>query len=326
MDQINLFDDFSNSTSDKIISTTNVVDSRPEPAQIEPAATDDTHIDCSRSNILVFAHKYQREMWRAFKHRRDCVMMVSRFAEFKDFGIKPMDQITAVDCIAYRSYLKENTTLNHNTINRHLSAVSACFRFAVEELQVMKDRPRVALIKTVEAATRAFTKAQVRQMIELHERNGDHWMAYMIKIGCLTGMRMGEIICLPLDIIEWDEETQELWLPPEITKTNKGRFISLAAEGAWEAAQWLRANIGREFTHRRFYDRWNDVKYFMGHGQDAWFKFHATRHFAATNMAAAGKNALTVAEQLGHSSIATTQKYYHGDARARAGAVSALSI
>lgn len=322
MDQINLFDELPT----VITSPTNVDDSRPEPTPAVATAADDKHINCSKANILVFAHKYQREMWKAFKHRRDCVMQVSRFAEYKDFGIKPMDKITAVDCIEYRSYLKENTDLHERTINRHLSAVSACFRFAVEELQLMKDRPRVALYKCEEPATRAFTKDQVRQMIELHKRNGDDWMAHMIKLGCLTGMRLGEITCLPLDIIEWNDETKEIWLPPQITKSKKGRFVSLAADGAWEAAQWLRANVGREFTHRRFYDRWNDVKYFMGHGNDDWFKFHATRHFAATNMAAAGKNALTVAEQLGHSSIATTNKYYHGDAQARAGAVSALSI
>jgi len=326
MDQFNLFDDFSTPTSDEIISTTNVVDSRPEPAQIEPAATDDTKFDCSRSNILMFAHKYQRDMWGAFKHRRDCMMQVSRFADFKDYGMKPMNQITAADCIAYRNYLQQHTDMTDSTINRHLSAVSACFRFAVEELQIMTDRPRVGLLKQAEPNTRAFTKEQVRQMIELHDRNGDQWMSYMIKLGCLTGMRQGEIVALPLDIIEWNDDAKEVWLPAQVTKTNKGRWVSLVAEGAWEAAQWLRANIGREFTHRRFYDRWNDVKDFMGHGNDTWFKFHATRHYAATNMARAKVNSLTVAEQLGHSSVATTKKYYHGDASARAGAVSALSI
>jgi integrase len=43
-------------------------------------------------------------------------------------------------------------------------------------------------------------------------------------------------------------------------------------------------------------------------------------------MASAGKKALTVADQLGHSSIATTNKYYHGDATARANATASLSI
>lgn len=103
-------------------------------------------------------------------------------------------------------------------------------------------------------------------------------------------------------------------------------MVSLAAEGACKTAIALRDYIRREFTHRRFYDRWNDAKYELGHIKDDWFKFHATRHFAATNMASAGKKALTVADQLGHSRIATTNKYYHGDATAPANATASLSI
>ncbi len=190
----------------------------------------------------------------------------------------------------------------------------------------MANRPRVALLKERKPNTRAFTKDQVRGLIAFFESEGHLWVANMVKVGCLTGMRQGEIVSLPISDIEWFPEEREIYLPPEITKTMEGRRVNLAAEGAWEAAIQLRDTIGREFTHKRFYDRWNDAKNEMGfHGQD-WFKFHATRHFAATQMAAAGKNALTVADQLGHASLSTTQKYYYGDAKARAGGTSALSL
>ena len=320
MTQFDIFNDYAQPTHEENISTTNVaqVADKPVKPQAQPS-------DPSATNILAFAHKHQRDMWLAFKHRRDCMMQVSGFANFKDIGVKPMDQITAADCIAYRGYL-QSTGLGNGTVNRHMSAVSACFRFAVEELQVMTDRPRVALLKEKKPNTRAFTKDQVRQLIAHFDSMGDQWMGWMVKLGCLTGMRQGEIVALPMTCIEWFPAEKEIYLPPEVTKTTEGRRVSLAAEGAWETALLLRDNIGREFTHRRFYDRWNDAKYELGYIDQPWFKFHATRHFAATNMAAAGKNALTVAEQLGHSSIATTNKYYHGDAKARAAATSALSI
>ena len=189
----------------------------------------------------------------------------------------------------------------------------------------MTDRPRVALLKEEEPNTCAFTKEQVRKLIEHFTKQGDEWMALMVKLGCLTGMRQSEITSLPLSCIEWFDDRNEIWLPPAITKTKKGRMVSLAAEGAWKTAIALRDCIGREFTHRRFYDRWNDAKYELGHIKDDWFKFHATRHFAATNMASAGKKALTVADQLRHFSIATTNKYYHGDGTARANAKASLS-
>ena len=315
MDQFNFFDDYAQTTQDTNPATPTATKAAPAPASV----------DCGASNILVFAHQYQRQMWTAFKHRRDCMMQVGKFAAYKDFGIKPMSSITAVDCIEYRDYL-QSTGMKKGTVNRHLSAVSACFRFAVETLQVMTDRPRVPLLKEDKPNTRAFTKEQVRQLVDFFNGNGDEWMADMVTLGCLTGMRRLEITSLCLSIIEWHVDTREIYLPAEVTKTNTGRMVSLAATGAWDVALRLRDTIGREFTHRRFYDRWNDAKHYLGHGDDDWFKFHATRHFAATNMAKAQMNALTVAEQLGHSSTATTKKYYHGDATARANAVSALSI
>ena len=118
MDQFNLFDDYTQTTQD----TTNVT---PAPTKVAPASTS---VDCGASNILVFAHQYQRQMWTAFKHRRDCMMQVGKFAAYKDFGIKPMSDITAVDCIEYRDYL-QSTGMKKGTVNQHLSAVSACFRF-----------------------------------------------------------------------------------------------------------------------------------------------------------------------------------------------------
>jgi integrase len=320
MDNFDLFQDYNQTTHIETPVETKV--------ETTPAPTTDADIstDPNRCNILVFAHKYSRDMWLAFKHRRDCLMQVRRFAEFRDFGVKPMASVTAEDVIAYRSYLKAETDLNPGTINRHLSAVSACFRFAVEELQVMKDRPRVSLLKEEEPNTRAFTRDQVQRMIELHQANGDYWVADMIRLGCLTGMRQSEITALNLDVIDWNHDSQEAYLPPSVTKSKKGRWVNLQAEGAWDVAQRLRGCIGREFTHRRFYDRWNDVKDMMGHRNDNWFKFHATRHYAATSMARAKVNSLTVAEQLGHSSLSTTRKYYHGDAEARGKATSVIRI
>jgi len=320
MEQFDIFNDYAQTIHEENASSSDVaqVADKPVKPQVKPT-------NASATNILAFAYKHQRDMWMAFKHRRDCMMQVSGFASFKDFGVKPMDQITAADCIEYRGYL-QSTGMSNGTVNRHMSAVSACFRFAVEVLQVMKDRPRVALLKEKKPNTRAFTKEQVRQLIAHFENEGHLWMVWMVKVGCLTGMRQGEIVSLPLSCIEWFPEEKEIYLPPEVTKTMEGRRVSLAAQGAWDAAVLLRDHIGREFTHRRFYDRWNDAKHALGYIDQPWFKFHATRHYAATNMARAGQNALTIAEQLGHASIATTTKYYHGDAKARAKATSVLEV
>ena len=66
MDQSNLFDVCTQTTQD----TTPV---SPTPTKVAPASTS---VDCGATNILVFAHQYQLQMWTAFKHRRDCMMQV----------------------------------------------------------------------------------------------------------------------------------------------------------------------------------------------------------------------------------------------------------
>ena len=151
----------------------------------------------------------------------------------------------------------------------------------------------------------------------------------MVILACKTGMRQGEIVSVHLKCVEYHSDTSELWLPPEITKTNEGRMVPLNPE-AKEAYLRLRECIGREFTHRRFYDRWWDAKEALGYkvggrnGADSWFKFHATRHTAATAMVRKGINALVIAEVLGHSDIKTTQKYAHVDGDARRAATACL--
>jgi len=270
-------------------------------------------------NIYDFTVQYQKELWHKPSHRRASLSKVHRFNEWRTLNL---DEVTAVICIEYRRYL-EKSGIKGATINRHLSAIGAVLTFAMN-IGAIKSKPSVGLTRQEEPDTRAFTKEQVREMIQHHVNNGDHWVADMIRLSCLTGMRLGEIIALPQ--VDINPSTMELWLPPKVTKTNQGRFVSLAAGDALKAAERLQSCIARVYTPRKFRDRWDDVKSRMGFRTQGWFKFHACRHFAASNMANAHMNVLVVANQLGHRSIATTQKYYHGSAKARAEAVSALSF
>lgn len=294
----------------------------------------------SLPNILLFATQHQKQMWKSFKHRRDCMMMVTGFASFQDIGARPLDQIKQRDIINYRTYLQTygkdtrkgrgDAPFSNGTINRHLSAISACFRYAVEELDMMEDRPRSCLLREEEPNTRAFTPEIIDKLIQHFVNNGDQWMADMVTLASKTGMRQGEIVSVHLHSVVYDEVENQIWLPPEITKSKKGRYVPLTAEGAFEAYQRLVLNIGREFTHTRFYNRWWDAKDALGYtvrgrnNQDSWFKFHATRHTAATRMANANVPTLVVSNILGHSDPKTTKKYYHGDASARGAAAAIL--
>lgn len=270
-------------------------------------------------NVIDFAIQYQDDLWAKPKHRRDCLSQLRRFAKWENLTLA---DVSTAKCIAFRRHLKDQG-LADSSVNGHLSAISATLSFALK-MDMIKSRPEVGMLHIGEADTRAFTKEQVRAMITHHTLNGDVWVADMIRLSCLTGMRLSEITALgQLDI---DPQTKELWLSAAVTKTSKGRWVSLAAGDAYEVAVRLQKCIDTEYTAKKFRNRWDDVKSRMGFRTVSWFKFHACRHFAASNMANAHMNMLVVADQLGHSDIATTKKYYHGDAAARAKAVSALSF
>ena len=105
MDNLDLFTDVNIPTTSVGVTTTQV-DDTPPPAPKKPKARRNDK-PSAMPNIVLFATQYQKSMWTSWKHRRDCMMQVTRFASFRDCGMKPMDQITAQDIIDYRDCLVE---------------------------------------------------------------------------------------------------------------------------------------------------------------------------------------------------------------------------
>ena len=94
----------------------------------------------------------------------------------------------------------------------------------------MEDRPRSCLLKQRKPNTRAFTDEIIEKLVEHFRSNGDEWCADMVILACKTGMRQGEIVSVHLKCVEFHSDVDELWLPPEITKTGEGRMIPLNPE------------------------------------------------------------------------------------------------
>jgi integrase len=130
-------------------------------------------------------------------------------------------------------------------------------------------------------------------------------------------MRLGEILSLGIvrcgKNSHWGEaEVQNncVYLPGKITKTNEGRYVSINQD-VREACLRLTKSLGQHFTHRKFYDRWDDARAKIAPG-DKDFVFHCLRHTCASRMANELKmNTLIIAKQLGHKSSDTTNRYVH---------------
>ena len=91
-------------------------------------------------------------------------------------------------------------------------------------------------------------------------------MVDLVYVGVNTGMGLGEI--LSLGIIqngkysfygEAEVKRDSVYLPPKITKNDLGRHVSINSD-VREACLRLQRSLGRHFTSRKFYDRWEEAR------------------------------------------------------------------
>ena len=100
-------------------------------------------------------------------------------------------------------------------------------------------------------------------------------------------------------------------LPPQVTKTKKGRNVPIVHPDANGAAHRIASDLMQHYTKRKFEHRWALVKREYARNDDT-FVFHVTRHTAASRMAnELQQPTVIVAKMLGHASLKTTQRYVH---------------
>ena len=254
------------------------------------------------------------------------MLYIGRFAAYEDFGYLPMDKITPRHMRTFRKSL-DTTKMSLSTVNRHIAAISGLFRYAkeMEDIDDMPAMPKYAPEQT--ERVRVFTPDEQKAVVTHLRETGDSWMADMFIVGCLTGMRKGEIVAVGdqgprAAVIAPDK--QSVHLPAGLTKTKTGRKVDLNAQAS-AALVRLRDCIAKEYTHDIFYDRWWNCKARVA-PYDETFTFHVTRHTCASNLANTGKNQKLIGEILGHSSENTTAKYVHPHDEAKKVAMSDLSM
>ena len=119
--------------------------------------------------------------------------------------------------------------------------------------------------------------------------------------GCLTGLRLSDILSLRYEDIEGRRLTKK------IIKTGKVEYMTLNSQ----AVELIGSGTGRIFPslHRnskfsKYLRRWAKAA-----GVSKAITFHSSRHTFAVLMLSAGVDIYTLSRLLGHSSVTTTQIY-----------------
>ncbi len=272
------------------------------------------------SPLMQMVHDYQLSIWDdpSDDHLDRSLKQARAFDEYHNHPA--LDDITSLMVIDFTQHMRKTRKSKASTLNRYLATLSVIFKFAKRH-KLMKNAIEIEFFKEPKGRLRTYDLDVVKQMREYCTSKGDSWMADMLGLAVLTGMRRGEILQIgkTAEVQERDGHIV-LYLPK--TKNGDERWVQLTAQ-TLEMVRKLEQGHDH-FTHRKFYRRWKlmrrDLK--LNDGD----VFHVLRHTAASILANdLAENAFTIQQMLGHKNINTTKRYVHVNSDAERKASSRLS-
>ncbi len=233
------------------------------------------------------------------------------------------------DAAALRAYLKslDYVGMTPRTVARRLSVLRQFFRFLLAE-RVREDDPASTLDspRLGRPLPKVLSREEVDRLIDAarakDETDGGR-MATLLEILYAAGLRVSELVALPLSAVERDPSMLMVR-----GKGDKERLVPLsdparAAIAAWlrmrgaalgegETSRFLFPSRGRtgHLTRQRFAQLLKEAA--LGAGIDpARVSPHVLRHAFASHLLEGGADLRSVQMMLGHADIATTQIYTH---------------
>ena len=160
--------------------------------------------------------------------------------------------------------------------------------------------------------TRALSAPEVDRLLKAAAKSPNPQLKPIVHLLLLTGARLSELLHAKWEDVDVHNRR---WLIP-MSKTGKARYVPLAQAAVdviqalprFEGAPYLVPNpeTGRPFVSiKRAWQTARDEAKLEG------FRLHDCRHAAASAMATAGVDIYTIGKVLGHSSVASSQRYAH---------------
>lgn len=263
----------------------------------------------SDNSLHGFVQREAKRMWPSEQHRKRSIAQVLKFAGFAEHNTRPLSQFLPRDVHAFVEQLVADGA-SEATANRYMASISKVFSHAVDE-QVIRTAPKLKFFRVVSERIRYFSDTEIDLITSFFDDNGDWWMSDMFTLALKTGMRKGEILALGEGAADISDCGKWIYLPAKVTKTGKERHVAISNPIAAAAATRLADGLAAVYTRSKFDNRWKLLKREYARDDDT-FVFHVTRHNAASRMANELQvPTLIVAKALGHSSLATTQRYVH---------------
>lgn len=222
----------------------------------------------------------------------------------------------------YKDYLENVARVSPQTVLSSIRHVKAIIYFAQEQgwikdfgIKVKELKPEIKSTFTREELTRLSKKPKIRPDNYVEYRT---WV--MIQYLSATGNRIGSVLALNVGDIDFEQNTIRI----NVTKNNEPKLMPLIYDVRKVLNEFIyktRTNAqldvlyneplfatqdGLRLSYEAARDAFKD--YFEARGV-LWEGFHKFRHSYAANWIRDGGNPFMLKEQLGHSSLAMTNRY-----------------
>ena len=200
--------------------------------------------------------------------------------------------------------------ISSRTINMRIAHVLALVKFYREMgVEIPLRIPLVVKLKEMPARRVFYSSEQVEEVLE----NCNDFEYLLIKLAFDTGMRITEITKLSVEQISGRRITF-------IGKGTKAREVYMSDDCRERLSDWLEEHEisqGRVWLNAWGYPMGSDTlrrvmkAAFVRCGHEDFYP-HALRHSFSTDIQRRGADIMVIKEMMGHSNIATTERYLHG--------------
>jgi len=245
-------------------------------------------------------------------------------------GDLPLDEYDRQLISEYKLYRLNKDQVEKTTINIELRSIKACFSWAVKNDFLVKNPYQGQdILLDAKVTKRAFTNTEIQKLFKHTE---GELIGLIVRLAYFTGMRIGEMNKLKWNMINFEERYIDI--PPEITKTNKGRLVPLGKK-AFNIIKIFELMLNKKMKKapKYYQNKTKEDCYVLpkerGHGQYAVrsiqqkfrrtlrklglpdeLKIHCLRHSFATHTLEKGGEMYAVSKLMGHSSVKVTSDFY----------------